>query len=57
MKEPLFCKGCIHSVVWSASGWECWRKYGQDTECVEGSQYTSKADAKLSQYPEGRREG
>ena len=55
MKEPSYCKGCVESMVSKHSGWEC------DMEangcCVDGSEYVSKGDAQLSQYPEERKEG
>jgi len=52
MREPSICKGCIYSKVYPDSGWECEARGC----CKDGSQYVSKGDAKLSQYPEGRRE-
>ena len=53
MREPSFCKGCIYSKVYEYSGWECELK---GIDCDDGSEYTDRGDAKLSQYPEERRE-
>ena len=48
MREPSFCKGCIYSKVYPHSGGECDRSEYNQKQCVEGSEYVSKADGKLN---------
>ena len=56
MREPSFCKGCYFTRVYKHSGWECELETKYDDYCIDGSEYVSKADAQLSQYPEERKE-
>ena len=55
MNEPWYCNGCVDSRVYRHSGWECGRDADQ-RPCSYGSEYRSKGDAKLRQYPEERRD-